>query len=127
MSIWSKSTCPTKNYLPENCHFSYFSKKSYIVDTRYKHLSEALLMATYNIRFFLFFLAKHGGNSHKQVNFTLLYFLEILHYLQVLQLEVFFGKQIVNLYPDNSSTQLILGYPGIHPSPNTHTFMKMLP
>ena len=36
---WSKSTCPSKIYLPENGIFSYFSKKT----------SKALLMCIYNI------------------------------------------------------------------------------
>ena len=41
-SKWSKSTCPTKIYLPENWHFfffSYFSKKTYVVGTHQKRLT----------------------------------------------------------------------------------------
>ena len=32
-------------------YFSYFSKKTYVVDTHKKHLTEALLMSTHNICF----------------------------------------------------------------------------
>ena len=43
----SKSTCPTKIYLPINWHFSYFLKKTYVVGTRQQWLNEALLMSEY--------------------------------------------------------------------------------
>ena len=39
-SKWSNSTFPTKMRSPKNRHFSYFSKKTYVVGTHQKCLSE---------------------------------------------------------------------------------------
>ena len=49
ISKWSKSTYLTQIYLPENWHFAYFSKKTYVVGTHKKCLGEPLFMSTHNI------------------------------------------------------------------------------